>query len=108
MGTWILAVICLTTVYDDSFLTDIEVSFWRKYHKIVYSWFVYLHIFFLFTVRSVIIYNILAEKFQTLSGGMNLAVTNFPTLAVHIKNLEPRSETDSLQAVMEISEQTVL
>ena len=65
-------------------------------------------IFFLFTVRSVIIYNILAEKFQTLFGGMNLAVTNFPTLAVHIKNLEPRSETDSLQAVMEISEQTVL
>ena len=57
-------------------------------------------IFFLFTVRSVIIYNILAEKFQTLFGGMNLAVTNFPTLAVHIKNLEPRSETDSLQAVI--------
>ena len=49
--------------------------------------------FFLFTVRSVIIYNILAEKYQELFGDMYLAATNFPTLAVHIKNLEPRSET---------------
>ena len=33
-----------------------------------------------------------------------LSGNNFPALAVHIKNLEPRSETDSLQAVMDMSE----
>ena len=33
-----------------------------------------------------------------------LSGNNFPALAVHIKNLELRSETDSLQAVMDMSE----
>ena len=53
---------------------------------------VWTYFFYLFTVRSVIIYNILAEKYQELSGDMYLAVTDFPALAVHIKNMEPRSE----------------
>ena len=75
--------------------------------------------FFLFTVRSVIIYNILAEKYQELSGDMYLAVTDFPALAVHIKNMEPKSENrqpagchenckQSFKTVTEISERTAI